>query len=142
VSTHLRHEWIEEFEHHLYVWRIPPEPSTVELRRALATIQKWIRELDEPYGWINDPRALRVTTIAVERKMLADHLRLVEPYSIRHCRGMATIVNGPVVRGIMTAINWLYTYPFPVTCCATEDAALTWVRAQLLAPHYTRHPPA
>lgn len=114
----------------------------MELSRALVTIQKWIRELDEPYGWINDPRALRVATIAVERKMLADHLRLVEPYSIRYCRGMATIVNGPVVRGIMTAINWLYTYPFPVTYCATEEAALAWVRAQLLAPQNKRAPPA
>lgn len=142
VSRHLKHEWIEELDHHLYVWRAPPAPSTVELSRALVTIQRWIRELDEPYAWINDPRALQIATIAVERKMLAEHLRLVEPYSIRYCRGMATIVTGPVVRGIMTAINWLYNYPFPVTYCATDDAALLWARAQLMTSPPKMPPPA
>lgn len=131
MADHLSHPWIEELGNHVYVWRVPAEPTTEELASALKAIRHWIVQLDEPYGWVNDPRALRLATIALERKMVADHLRVVEPYSVRFCKGMCTIVSNPLIRGIGTAIGWLYAYPFPVAYEPSEKAALSWVYAQM-----------
>lgn len=122
---------MEEVGAHLYVCRIPPQPSTEEIGAALAAIRAWVPSLDRPYGWVNDPQHLRLATVALERKMIADHLRFVEAYSRRYCAGMATIVTSPTVRGVLTAIGWLYEYPFPTRYSENEAEALGWVRRQM-----------
>ncbi len=131
MSAHLVHSWVARIDRQLYVWCVPPEPTTLDLEQALAAIRAWIRELDEPYGWITDPRNLRMSTVASQRRILVDHLRAVEPYSRRYCAGMATVVTNPLVRGIGTAVAWLYDYPFPVAYAGTMDEAEGWARAHL-----------
>lgn len=125
------HDWVDSSEAPLYVWRIPQEPDTEQLKDSLTAIQRWIVTLSGPYAWINDPRALRIQTVATQRQLIADHLRFVEPYSRRFCAGMATVAANAIVRGAGTAISWLYRYPFP-TCFTTSFAqAHSWTRAQL-----------
>ncbi len=131
MSAHFVHPWVDQIDHQFYLWRVPPEPTTRDLEHALGAIQSWIQDLDEPYGWVTDPRNLRIVTVASQRKIIVEHLHAVESYSSRYCAGMATVVTNPMVRGIGTAIAWLYDYPFPVTYAATLDEAVGWVRVRL-----------
>jgi hypothetical protein len=128
----LHHPWVDERAAPLYLWRVPPEPSTEALTESLAAIRHWMPTLDGPYGWINDPRHLRIAVIASQRKMLAEHLREVQLHASRWCAGMATIVSHPAIRGIGTAVGWVTPYPFPIEWCADLDEAWTWTRKRLL----------
>lgn len=138
VTAPLEHAWVETYRRHVYVWRIPPAPSDGELREAVAAIQVWVKTLDAPYGWVNDPRGLRISVVASHRQLLAEHLRIVGPYSKRWCAGMASIVPNPILRGAGTAIGWMTPYTFPTYWCSTMDDALTWVNAKMPGDNDTR----
>lgn len=128
----LNHPWVDERAAPLYLWRVPPEPSSEALGEALEAIQAWVPGLDGPYGWINDPRHLRVRVVASQRKMVAEHLRVVQSHAGRWCAGMATIVTHPAIRGIGTAVGWVTPYRFPVEWCADLEEAWTWARERLM----------
>lgn len=115
----------------MFIWRIPEEPTPEELSDSLAAIQSWIRDLDHPYGWINDSSRLRIQVVASLRKQLAEHLKIVEPQSSRWCAGMATIALSPLIRGVGTAVGWLTPYAFATHYCESEATAIEWVAQRL-----------
>ena len=133
MLAELERAWVDTKLAPLYVWRIPPQPTTEELISSLQIIHEWVSALDRPYGWINDPRALSLQVIAMQRKILADHLRIVEPYSVRWCAGMSTIVTHGLIRGAAVAVGWLVPYAFPTAFHEEYGEAEHWVRERMLA---------
>jgi hypothetical protein len=132
VTERVEHEWVDERAAPLYVWRIPPAPSTPEIEEALAAIQRWVATLDEPYGWINDPRGLQIRVVATHRALLAEHLKIVAPEAERWCAGMATIATSSAIRGVGTAVGWVTPYGFPTKWCGSLDEAWPWVRERVM----------
>lgn len=132
MTARLDHPWVDERAAPLYLWRVPPEPTSEALAESLAVIRQWMPSLDQPYGWINDPRNLRIAVVASQRKLLADHLEQVRLHASRWCAGMATIVTHPAIRGIGTAVGWVTPYPFPIEWSANLEHAWGWTRQRLL----------
>jgi len=131
VTDAIHHPWVDDRGAPIYVWRIPPGPSTQDLSEALAAIRLWVPTLDGPYGWINDTRELSATVVASQRKLLTDHLSLVEPFAQRWCAGMATVVTNQAVRGVGTAIEWMVPHKWPTGYFTTIREAWPWVHGQL-----------
>ena len=131
MTGRVNHAWVDERAAPLYVWRLPASPSTAEIEEALHAIQRWVKTLDGPYGWINDPRGLRVRVLATHRALLGEHLRVVGPEALRWCAGMGTIVSSPTIRGVGTAGGWITPYTFPTKWCGSLAEAWPWVRERL-----------
>lgn len=133
VNQVLEAAWVDTRCAPLYVWRIPPSPDAASLQAALHGIQQWVKTLDGPYGWIVDASELRVDIVATHRKALADHMRIVAPFSRKYCAGMSVLVTNPMFRQVATAVGWLTPWAFPTAFHASLSEADAWVREQLQA---------
>src|SRR5262249_49949625 len=66
-----------------------------------------------------------------QRKCMADHVREHHDMLARYHVAAAIVANSPVIRGVITAINWLSPPPFPQRTFATQLDAEAWLREML-----------
>lgn len=97
-----------------------------------------IREMDAWYEqlWARGARYALISasprdaeaTSARGRKLIAEWANRprVRRMSREHCVGSATIVEGTVARGALTALMWLWTPASPHKAVATPEEALAW----------------
>lgn len=102
---------------------LPSEPTVHDITGLFDELYRWQKEVVVPYAWIsNAARLLRAD--AVQRTILARHFR-----RIRHLPSLemeiahAVIVASPVVRGILTAVEWVSPAPTRLNFFATDDEA-------------------
>jgi hypothetical protein len=68
---------------------------------------------------------------ASERRLIADSFEQYEDLWKKHCVGGAAIVSSQLIRGAMTALQWLRPPPFPTANFATRDEAFAWAEQRL-----------
>jgi hypothetical protein len=86
--------------------------------------------LREPFVVLADARAAEVPPPR-ERQRMADFIRETEALSRRCVAGMALVMRTPAGRGVLTAVLWLKTPPFPMRAFGTVQEAAAWCRQQL-----------
>ncbi|MCP5055824.1 MAG: hypothetical protein GY937_03760 [bacterium] len=106
--------------------RWPPDPSTAELDAHLRRLQGYL-DRGVPFKLLYDVSRTRPIN-SLERKEFVDFFsRNREALQLR-CRGVAYITRKAVHRGILTAIGWFITFPFPLEVSATREQGLQWLR--------------
>lgn len=78
----------------------------------------------EPFHVINDGLGILSAPNAAQRKLIADRAREHVPMSRQWVVGSATVVANPVMRGVVTALNWLTAPAYKHTICATLPEAV------------------
>ena len=72
-----------------------------------------------------------------ELKPLAKFMKENEKALVEWCRGQATLVSSPMIRGALKAFLWLQPMPYPHEVCATYEDAMShvgkWARLSGLA---------
>jgi hypothetical protein len=48
------------------------------------------------------------------------------------CRGVAFVTSSSLVRGIITAVSWMHTHPYPSKTFSEREAALAWLQELLV----------
>lgn len=84
----------------------------------------------QPYGWINDARTPYIPN-ARQRTELANHQKERATDYRRWVRAAAVVSQSTLVRGVITAMNWVVPTPFPHQTFATIAEAERWARLRL-----------
>jgi hypothetical protein len=91
-----------------------------ELSRQLARKQPHVVIVDATKG-----RSLRAT----HRKSIADWNRTNAAELKRYRLGLAVVAPNPLLRGLITAVYWLFPAPFPYRCFERDEQAEAWARS-------------
>lgn len=101
------------------------------------TLDAWIAHVEavmakhaSPFVMVVDALPTKVTANAHARKRMADWLSESDAYR-RHCLGTIFIVGSPMIRGAVTAINWLTRPNPPRTMVGSMSDALAESRVLL-----------
>jgi len=98
--------------------------------QALLSEVDTIVRRDAPFGLIFDARR-GVTLGATQRREAAEVLRRYErPFRTR-CRGLATVSSSTIVRGLITAVRWVFPAPCPDLIESDLEVARRWVEERL-----------
>mgnify|MGYP003953269367 CR=1 FL=1 len=71
---------------------------------------------------------------ASQRKHIAEHANQSRESLSVHVRAAAVVAPSPILRGMITAMNWLAPPPFPQRVFAAEEVARAWLMEQLGTP--------
>jgi hypothetical protein len=86
----------------------------------------------EPFVCIADgSKGVRISLGALERKALADFFREQREALKESCLGIVTVSNSAIVRGVITAINWVSPLPVPGAVVGTRAEADRWAAERI-----------
>lgn len=86
---------------------------------------------DQPFVSLVDARRLTSAPSAKVRRTIADWENLNAERGSRFNRGVVVVTESALVRGAMTALQWLSPPRVPTTYEATIEAGESWARARL-----------
>jgi hypothetical protein len=78
---------------------------------------------------------------AAQRKRFAAHVDRNRNGLTKWCVAAAIVASSPIVRGIVTAVNWMSPPPMPQRVFAKRDDAVAWLASELRV-HGLEIPPA
>jgi hypothetical protein len=67
----------------------------------------------------------------MQRRRTADFLREVQPRAAAYFAGAAVVLSSPIQRGILTAVLWIFTPPYPMRAFADVREARGWLLDRL-----------
>lgn len=80
--------------------------------------------------WMDGREVNKVPTPAT-RRAIAEWMRSIESQMREHNVGSCNLVGSPILRGVVTAIFWIYTPPVPQGVPNSIDEAKRWCAARL-----------
>ena len=94
-----------------------------------------LREMNEVLtrgraGIVYDVRDANVLNPA-ERQIYMDYFNWRREFVTEHCACLGLVLDSPLKRGVLTAIQWAIAIPFPVRIFAKKPDAEAWVRSTL-----------
>jgi hypothetical protein len=116
----------------LLVCRFPSEWTDQEFENGMVELLDILAKA-ERVGLVSDTTGSGKPT-AKQRRFTADSIARNEELFRTRVAGWAVVVDSPVVRGIVTAITWIHSPPFPLIMLPTVREAEEWVRTQLSIP--------
>jgi hypothetical protein len=117
-------------------------PSTWDERELDAYFSAFVALHDrgQPFVHISDISLAENMSKAGMRKKAGDFMAAERERSARLCKGAVQVAPGAVVRGAITAIQWVTPPPYPHAAVATWDEALPWVKARAQEAGLTLRP--
>lgn len=110
-----------------------PEPfSSDDWDEMIAQFDRLL-DAQRPFGWINDARTAYLPNARNRSALGAHHKRRADDYR-RWAKGAATVSQSTLVRGVITAIQWIAPTPFPHQTVATTLDGERYVRKMLGLP--------
>lgn len=89
-----------------------------------------ILDREVPFAYIAETSMARPANSA-ERKISGDSHRARHAAWEKYCLGCGVVLRSAINRGVLTAIQWLHPYPYPMEAFATYEQAETWVLRKL-----------
>lgn len=121
---------IDESDYPLVVLRFSGETmSSSEWAQMFSRLEGLIAR-EESFGLLVDARR-GLGASAAQRKVAGDFIRRNQEGLRRHCRGLVTVSSSAIVRGIITAVQWIAPPPFPERVEGDIVAARRWLEGQL-----------
>jgi hypothetical protein len=120
---------VDESDWPIVLVRTPVEPSIENTQRLLDATDRLFAK-KTPFALVIDARRSRFPG-AVVRRMLAEYQRDHEDEFRRYVVADANVVSSPMLRGVVTAVNWLAPPTHPVRTFESVGEALVWAREQL-----------
>ncbi len=84
----------------------------------------------QPFGWVNDARTPHLPNARNRAALAAHHKKRAADYR-EWAKGAATVSQSRLVRGVITAIEWIHPAPFPHRLVSTTAEAERFVRGRL-----------
>lgn len=107
------------------------ESTDRDVAERIAFVHRHL-ERREPIALIFDSSQSRPLT-ASQRRQWTDWLSAHDVLIRRYAVGVAIVVTSTLVRGVFTAVFWLWKPPMPYTIVGTVRDAETWTRERLAA---------
>lgn len=107
------------------------ESTDRDIAERIAFLQRHL-ERREPIALVFDSSSSRPLT-ASQRKQWTDWLSAHDALIRRYAVGCAIVATSALVRGVFTAVFWLWNPPMPYTIVGTVREAEAWARERLAA---------
>ncbi len=86
-----------------------------------------VHDREKPFVHISDISQAENMSKAGMRKKAADFMVTERARSARLCRGSVQVASSTLLRGAITAIQWITPPPYPHAVVGTWDEAVAWV---------------
>jgi hypothetical protein len=123
------HPWYSASKPPIIVMTFPDRTHDDELEAALRDVQRWLEEVDQPFGFIVDMRR-PLSISSVQRQMIAEVEKASSAKDRRFNAGQAVVVTNAVTRGIVTAISWMSPPVYPLKVVSSIERAWHWMLPQ------------
>ena len=126
----IAHPWIDSSLAPLYRVTFPASTSDDKLNRYCRAVEHWSTRVDFSVGWVMD--LSRVSAVpAQQRASFAKYMERMKSFDERWTQVCALVLPNAMLRGVVTAIFWLYRPPFEPRAFADVETALHWARSGL-----------
>lgn len=126
----IKHPWVDSSLAPVYQVTFPVSASDQNLLAYCRAVEGWSKQVAHPVGWLMDlSRVAQVS--AQQRAIFAKFMQSMEAFDRRCNEGSALIFPNALVRGIATAIFWLYAPLFRHRAFAERSEGLAWLREVL-----------
>jgi hypothetical protein len=123
----LNHAWVDSSQAPIYRVTFPATTSDDKLRGYCHSVEKWSAQVRYPVAWLMD--LSRVTHVsAQQRAIFAKYMQSMRTFDEQYTRGSALVLPSTLLRGIATAVFWLYEPTFPHRTFAECEEGLSWAR--------------
>lgn len=129
-----RAEWVDFTAFPVLIIRLPVQFSVVDVSAMYNALEE-LTERDGKYTTIVDSTALTFPPGPMTRRALVRGGAAIEAHAQKYCIGTALVIHNTLVRGALTAFNWVRgdKFALPEIYTATMDEARRWSRKQLEA---------
>lgn len=137
------HAWVDSTDAPIYRVTFPATTSDDKLRDYCRAVEKWSASVRYPVAWVMD--LSQVTHVsAPQRAAFAKYMAGMQAFDESYTLASALILPSTLLRGIATAVFWLYSPVFPHRTFAERDEGMTWAREQMrdARPRVSARPPA
>jgi hypothetical protein len=126
----IKHPWVDSSEAPLYRVTFPTNASDEQLRAYCRAVESWSLKVRYPVGWVMDLSQVAQVS-APQRASFAKFMESMQAFDKLYTRACALILPGAFLRGVATAIFWLYRPAFLHRTFADCGEGLAWARAVL-----------
>lgn len=126
------HSWFAASKPPIIVMTFPDQVHNDQLRAALDDVQRWLAEVNEPFGFIVDMRR-PLSISSTQRQMIAEVEKASSETDRRFNAAQAVVVTNAITRGIITAISWMSPPVYPLKIVPSIERAWHWVLPQFEA---------
>jgi hypothetical protein len=113
----------------LIVSRFPASWDEAELQAYFAAFVA-LHGRERPFVHISDISQAESMSKAGMRRKATDFMAAERERSARLCKGAVQVAPSTLLRGAITAIQWITPPPYPHAVVATWAEALVWVKAR------------
>lgn len=126
----IKHPWVDSSIAPLYRVTFPASSSDEQLLAYCRAVEGWSARVSHPVAWLMD--LSRVAEVSAhQRAMFAKYMRGMEAFDRRCTKGTALILSSALMRGVVTAIFWLYDPPFQHRTFSAPGDGQAWLRQVL-----------
>jgi hypothetical protein len=119
--------WVDSSLAPLYQVTFPARASDEKLLAYCRAVANWSTQVAYPVVWLMDLSHVEQVS-AQQRAMFAKYMRSMEAFDRLYTKGSALVLPNAFIRGVMTAIFWLYSPPFLHRIFAERGEGLAWAR--------------
>jgi hypothetical protein len=104
-------------------------PAHFEVASVKSVLDAYTTEVIEarrPFTLVVDATPISELPTAIVRRAITDWMKRVEVLGEQYMLGMAMVTSSSIVRGAMTAVNWIVPPRVPMTYEPTLEAAVKW----------------
>lgn len=115
----------------LVIFSCPRELFADEVRDALRRYEREVLSQDRKFALIVDTTAVEVLPSALVRRTITEWMQPAEALGEKTIVSMAVATSSALIRGAMTAIQWVVPAKVPMTFEPTLAASATWSLSRL-----------
>lgn len=114
----------------IVVMRVHDEFTMSDVEQMIRAFQRAFEREGKFVTWM-DARDVPKVPAPATRRAVAEWMRSIEAQMQEHCVGSCNLIRSPIIRGVITAIYWIYTPPVPQGVPANEEEGRRWCAARL-----------
>lgn len=129
----IRHLWVDSSAAPVYQVTFPRVATDEQLLSYCRAVESWSAQVLHPVAWLMDLSRVEQVS-AQQRAIFAKYMETMGPFDQRCTKGTALILPNALLRGIATAVFWLYVPPFPHKTFADCSEGRAWLREMMGEP--------
>jgi len=120
---------LEDFHWPMVVNRsLAKEMTDAQLVAALAAMDSVLNTRQGKFSLVHDYTGFERFT-AKQRQMVAEHSKANKLRTTQRCLGIAFVFDSALLRGVLTAVHWVYRSPTRTKVFGNAEDARTWARS-------------
>jgi hypothetical protein len=126
----IRHPWVDSSAAPIYQVAFPASATDEKLLSYCRAVESWSTQVAYPVAWLMDLSRVEQVS-AQQRAIFAKFMEAMGAFDRRCTKATALILPNALLRGVATAIFWLYVPPFQHKTFADCSEGRAWLREMM-----------